>query len=128
MDNSLEKGGSSLPERLPILITLRRAFENQDITPLGIIVGNIQRLTEKWGTLHCPPMGDVDLQQLLKTGRGMIEVGSGTSGQRIFFNAEEGEIFMNDSSERDNELGKKYHTGFRDLFGIREGEELRVRF
>lgn len=127
MDNSLEKGGGS-PEHLPILTALRQAFENRNAVLLRAIIDSIQQLVEKWGGLHCTPMHDTDLQELLKTGEGTIYVGSGTSGQRIFIDADKGELFMNDSSERDRELGEKYHNGFRDLFHVRQGEELRVKF
>lgn len=95
---------------------LRSAFNDQDIKKLRLVVDNIQDVVSAGG-MKCAFLSDIELEELLDTGRGMIAVGTGSLGQRIYI--ENGEIRMpipdNDPYAGDT---LKYHLNFKRLFDL----------
>ena len=105
------------PERWNATINLLRdAFNANDLTKLRLAVDYIQGKVGG-SESQCTPMTDHDLKELLETGKGMINVGIGTLGERIFI--ENREIRMpipvNDSHAK---TLLKYQLNFKDLFDL----------
>lgn len=108
-----------------VLDLLRDSLETKDLTSLRTQIDFIQRMVQAGG-LQCTPMTDQELSELAETGEGVIYVGTGTSGQRIYI--QNGELFMNRNSQKDADLGSKYHNNFCSLFGLPFDGELRVSY
>ncbi len=68
-------------------------------------------------------MTESDLDELLAKGEGMILIGTGTAGQRVFINANRGELHMSD-----DKYGQGYRNRFRSLFNLPMDGEARVSF
>jgi hypothetical protein len=124
MDNEPKNNQSETKKNSIVLGFLNEAIQNKNKVKVREMVDYIQKIIEEGG-LHCSPMPDNEIDELIKTGKGTIYVGSGTSGQRVFI--EDGGLRMPYNSEKDEELGKRYHNNFRYLFDVPEGEDLIVK-
>lgn len=122
----LQNLGKQEKENSVFLTLLRQALDNKNMHALGAVLMGIQRAVESGGSLHASPMSEYELQQLLQTGKGVIYVGSGTNGQRIFI--ESGELIMPTGYEVSEKLGRKYQNGFRRIFNLSQDEEMIVSF
>jgi len=105
---------------------LRHAVDTQDIAELRYAVNEIQKGVDgksEGRTLVTPPT-DGELKEIMETGSGMIVVGTGTLGQRIYLKDNELSMF-----EPSDGGGETYRANFRRLFNLPEDEEdLRAKF
>lgn len=86
----------------------------------------LQKKIESGSTSHCSQMGDSDLDELLEKGKGTLYCGSGTHGQRVFFDFNIGKVWM-PYSEKDVEIyGNRYHLNFASCFELPFDSELTV--
>lgn len=108
----------------PYLRTLRQGIENKDVATLRMITNAIQRQVHRLPQVAIAPMTDYGLQELIDKGTGMIIVGTGTLGERIFI--EDGELFM--PEEKDQPGSKQFYDNFRYVFDLGDDQELRVKF
>lgn len=108
----------------PYLGTLRQGIKNKDMATLRMITDAIQRQIHRLPKVTIAPMRDYDLQELIDKGTGMIIVGSGTIGERIFI--ENGELFM--PEEKDQPGSKQFYDNFRYVFDLGDDQKLRVKF
>ncbi len=108
----------------PYLATLRKSIEEKDINNLRMIVDAIQRQVHRMPKVTIAPMNSTELNKLIKTGQGMIYVGTGTIGERIYI--ENGELYM--PEEKDQPSSRRFYDNFRYVFELGDDEKLRVKF
>ncbi len=102
---------------------LRNALNNKDRDQLRMVVDGIKRIVDDRDDSLSIPMTDSELDELLLTGEGVILVGTGTAGSRIFINSDRGDLHMSD-----DKYGEKYRNKFRRLFDLPSEGEARVSF
>lgn len=114
--------GSGKQEKgeIVFLTLLRQALDSKNVELLGTALIGIQRAVEGTG-LHASIMPEYALKELIQSGKGMISVGSGTNGQRIFI--ENGKLWMPIGFEPSKSLGKNYHDNFRTIFHLDQNDE-----
>jgi hypothetical protein len=77
---------------------------------------------EEHGSLKTSGLSDIELDGMVASREGMVSLGSGTKGCRIYIR--NGELIMS----RDEVYGLEYQEAFRKFFGLKSGDELRVAF
>jgi len=106
---------------------LRSALNTKNFALLRATVNGIQRFIH--GTNSKRQLGrldDEDVHKLLETGRGMITVGIGTQGQRIFI--KDGQLYMPTGDAKSEEQAKEFRLNFQRLFNLPDIQDLRVTF
>ncbi|OGY99694.1 MAG: hypothetical protein A3B13_01420 [Candidatus Liptonbacteria bacterium RIFCSPLOWO2_01_FULL_45_15] len=114
------ESGKQEREEIVFLVLLRQALDEKNIELLRSVLEGIQRAVEGTG-LHASLMPEYALKELIQTGKGMISVGSGTNGQRIFI--ENGKLWMPTGFETSEAHGRKYHNNFRAIFHLDQNDE-----
>lgn len=122
-----------IPENAPeqssnvYLSQLREAFDAKDKNLLRTVVDSIQTSVHGMSKTPFSTLPDRNLLMLLETGEGMINVGTGTAGQRIYIKNRE--LYMPAVDAQSERYARQYRINFRYLFDIPDNEEdLRVRF
>ena len=112
------------------LAQLRQALNSKSAELLRAVVDGIQIGIHGTDETHFSPLSDDDLRVLLETGRAMINVGSGTRGQRIY--VKDGELYMPPGNPGIAEYIKEQRMNFKRLFDLPldlpDSEDLRVKF
>ena len=114
------ESGKQEREEIVFLVLLRQALDEKNIELLRSVLEGIQRAVEGTG-LHASLMPEYALKELIQTGKGMISVGSGTNGQRIFI--ENGKLWMPTGFEPSKSLGRDYHNNFKSIFHLDQNDE-----
>lgn len=115
-----EQGRSSNP----YLRMLRESLDSKNLDNLRIIVDAIQNAVHKNPKLLISSASDSDLRKMMESGDGLIPVGTGTLGERIYIR--NGKLFM--PERNDQEYSKRYYDNFRYVFDLDENQELSVEF
>jgi hypothetical protein len=112
------------------LTKLREALDSKNKDLLRAVVDGIQINVHGTDKTHFSPLDDEDLDTLLGTGYAMINVGSGTRGQRIMI--KDSELYMPPPTDPDLvEYVRENRMNFKRLFNLPDlpdNQELRVRF
>lgn len=108
-----------------LLDALSEAMLKKDRAKLRLAVDNLQNAVDE--KKMCTPMPDYALEELLKTGKEVLYVGTGSAGERIYI--ENGMLSMPVSEDDERRgYGKRVQSNFRKLFNIPAGQELKVSF
>ena len=121
----ISESGKQEKEAIVFLVLLRQALDEKNIELLRSVLEGIQRAVEGTG-LHASPMPEYAIKELIQTGKGMMPVGTGTHGQRIFIN--NGKLMMPTGYETSEEYGRNYHNNFKAVFRLDQNEEMSVDF
>jgi hypothetical protein len=124
----------NFPEQNPniYLAQLRKALDSRDEKLLRAVIDGIQISVHGTDKTHFSPLSDEDIRTLIETGEAMINVGTGTHGQRIMIR--NGELYMpmpDPAIPRPAIIGEQVRENrmnFQRLFNLPDTSDLRVEF
>ena len=108
------------------LTQLRTALDSKDEGLLRAVINGIQIYVHGTDRTHFSPLSDEDIRTIIKTGEAMINVGTGTHGERIMI--KNGELYMPAPNPDIEEHVREKRMNFQHLFNLHDMADLRVKF